>query len=585
MYTEYNSQNIYQKEFATSDTSNKKLNRFFGYIWKILLVIIVFIILFLLLIKFGVISLVSDVAPDVVILNQNEIGIMKGKSYQLEATVLPEEATNKQVIWTSSDPSIVEVNEVTGYINALKVGSAIVSVKTLINDVVSECIVNVTDKNILVTNLNVNEKYINLAVGFTHNLTYRTIPTNATELSLNFSSSDSSVAIVSNNGVIRGIKEGSAIITVSSNNGRVKDTAYVTVYKKGTNSVVNGESIKTTNYPKSINISDESLNLKIGSTSQLITTILPSDANQEISWSSSNSNVAVVDSNGLVTARGIGTATIVARTINNMIDTCQVIVGNYSLTLKGISVTTDYTVLPLNSSKQLIVAFNPSNATNKTITWTSSNPSIATIDSSGNIKAISPGSTIITARSLDGGYTDTVNVEVVNYNNIIEEKTLAFQNGTYSVGVNQTITLEPIITPSNATFKSVGFESSDPSIATVDANGVVKGFKAGQVTITATTKRNNIKASVVVNVNVIHSTGVSLNTTNLSMNLNETYTLTADVKPSNATDKTVNFKSDNPSIATVDNNGIIKAIGKGTTTIIVTPNGGGNTSSCMIVVK
>lgn len=588
MYTEYNSQNVYQNNennYNNYSNDQEKPNRFLTFLWKILLVIIILIVVFLLLIKFGVISLASDVVPDVVILSQNEIGIKKGKSYQLEATVLPEEATNKQVIWTSSDPSIVEVNEVSGYVKGLKVGTAIVTVKTLINDKISECIVNVSDKNVLVTNINVNEKYINLGVGYRHNLTYRTIPTNATELSLNFSSSDSSVATVSDNGVITGIKEGSAIITVASNNGLVKDTTYVTVYKKGASNVVNGESIKTTNYPSSINISDESINLKLGTTSQLIATVSPSDANQEISWSSSNSNVAVVDSNGLITARGAGTATIIGRTVNNLMDTCVVTVGNYSLTLKGISVTTDYTVLPINTTKQLVVAFNPSNATNKTVTWSSSNSKVATVDSSGNVKAVGAGSTIITAKSNDGGYTDTVSVEVVDYANLVEEKTLSFTNSTYSIGVNQTVSLEPVITPSNATFKSVGFVSSDPTIAVVDENGVVTGKKEGKVTITATTKRNNIKASVVVNVKVIPSTGVSLNSTNVTISLNDTYTLIANVKPSNATNKTVKFKSDNSNVAKVDNNGIITAVGKGTTTITVTPNGGGNPSTCMVVVK
>ncbi|MBQ8472369.1 MAG: Ig domain-containing protein [Bacilli bacterium] len=588
MYTEYNSQNVYQNNennYNNYSNDQEKPNRFLTFLWKILLVIIILIVVFLLLIKFGVISLASDVVPDVVILSKNEIGIKKGKSYQLEATVLPEEATNKQVIWTSSDPSIVEVNEVSGYVKGLKVGTAIVTVKTLINDKISECIVNVSDKNVLVTNINVNEKYINLGVGYRHNLTYRTIPTNATELSLNFSSSDSSVATVSDNGVITGIKEGSAIITVASNNGLVKDTTYVTVYKKGASNVVNGESIKTTNYPSSINISDESINLKLGTTSQLIATVSPSDANQEISWSSSNSNVAVVDSNGLITARGAGTATIIGRTVNNLMDTCVVTVGNYSLTLKGISVTTDYTVLPINTTKQLVVAFNPSNATNKTVTWSSSNSKVATVDSSGNVKAVGAGSTIITAKSNDGGYTDTVSVEVVDYANLVEEKTLSFTNSTYSIGVNQTVSLEPVITPSNATFKSVGFVSSDPTIAVVDENGVVTGKKEGKVTITATTKRNNIKASVVVNVKVIPSTGVSLNSTNVTISLNDTYTLIANVKPSNATNKTVKFKSDNSNVAKVDNNGIITAVGKGTTTITVTPNGGGNPSTCMVVVK
>lgn len=582
MYTEYNSQNIYQKP---DNYIEEKPNKFLSVLWKILLVIIILILLFLLLIKLGVISLNSSIAPEAVLLNQNEVGIKKGSGYQLVSTVLPETANNKQVIWTSSDPTVATVNEVSGYVKALKEGTSIITVKTLINDKMSECVVTVSDKNILVTKLSVNEKYISLAVGYTHNLTYRTTPSTATELSLNFTSSDPTVATVDQKGNIKGIKEGSAIITVSSNNGLVKDTAYVTVYKKGSSTVVGGESIVTDNYPKSINIKEETVNLSVGTTSQLIAEVLPDGINKEVSWSSSNSSVATVDSNGLITAHGIGTATIVAKTINNLMDTCIVTVGNYSLNLKSILITTDYSVLPIGISKQLTVAFNPSNATNKTITWTSSNPSVATVDSSGNVKAISQGSTVITAKSKDGGYTDTAIIEVVNYSNVVEEKTIAFKNNTYSVGINQTITLNPIITPSTATFKAVEFISSDPSIATVDINGVVKGIKEGKVTITAITKRNQIKATVTVTVKNIPSTAVSLNKTNIELTVNNTDTIVATVLPNTATNKTVTYKSENPDIATVSENGIITAKKKGTTTITVTPNGGGNSSTCLVTIK
>ena len=579
MYTEYNSQNIYEK--PDNYEKPEKPNRFFSVLWKILLVIIVLILLFLLLIKLGVISLTSSVAPEAILLNTNEVGIKKGNTYQLVSTVLPDNATNKQVVWTSSNPDIVSVNEVSGYIEGLEVGTAVITVKTLINDKTSECVVNVTDRNILVNSINLNEKYISLAVGYTHSLTYRTSPSNATELSLKFSSSDPSVATVSANGV----KEGSAIITVSSANGLASDTAYVTVYKRGASTISDGESVITETYPESINILNESVNLSVGTTSQLIAEVLPSDANQNISWSSSNSNVVTVDSNGLLTAKGVGTATIVAKTINNITDTCQVTVGNYSLNLRSILITTDYSVLPIGSKKQLVVAFNPSNATNKTVTWSSSNTSVATVDSSGNVKAISPGSAVITAKASDGGYTDTAIIEVVNYDNLIEEKTLSFASSSYSIGVNQTVTLNPIITPSNATFKAVEFQSSNTSIATVDANGVVRGIAPGQATITATTKRNGIKASVTVTVKTISSTSVSLNSTRVSINRGGTFSLVATVNPTNATNQSVTFKSDNPNIATIDSNGIITGVASGTATITVTPNGGGTSSTCLVTVN
>ena len=261
MYTEYNSQNTYNEvnveEFESNSNNNKGSQKIFSIIWKILLVILLFIFLFLGLIKFGVISLNSSIAPEAILLNQNEIGIKKGGTYQLISTIVPENANNKQVIWSSSDPSIATVNEVSGYVKGIKKGTAVITVKTLINDKTSECVVNVEDKNVLVTKININEKYISLAVGYSHSLSYRTTPSNATELSLNFTSSDPSVVTIDSKGIIKGIKPGSAIITVASNNGLVKDTTYVTVYKKGNTNVVSGESIATNNYPSKIELTNQ----------------------------------------------------------------------------------------------------------------------------------------------------------------------------------------------------------------------------------------------------------------------------------------------------------------------------------------
>lgn len=586
MYTEYNSNNISGNYGNPDDYKEAKPNKFFGVLWKILLVIIILIIGFMLLIQFGVISFSSSIMPDAILLNQNEVGIKKGKSYQLVATVLPENANNKQVIWSSSDPKIVKVNETTGYITGVKEGTAIITVKTLINDISTDCVVNVTGKDVLISGISFYQKNINIAVGYTHTLSYAVNPKNASGTNLTFSSSDPSVAIVNQDGIIKGLKEGNAIITVSARNGIVKDTTYVTVYKKGATTVVNGSPITTTTYPKSIKLDNTTLNLKQGTTSQVIATISPSDANQSISWSSSNTRVATVDSNGLIRAVGIGTATIIARTVNDLTANVKVTVGDYSLNVKNIMITTNYIVLPVGISKQLAVAFTPANASNKTVTWSSSNPSVATVDNSGNVKAISPGSTIIKATSNDGGYTDTATIEVTSNKNEIAEKTIAFSESSYTVGVNGTISLTPIITPSNATFKSVRFTSSDSSIATVDENGVVKGIKEGTVNITAETYHNHLKATTTVIVKYIPVTSVRLSVSSeVTIKNGETTTIVATVLPSNASDKTVTYKSDNPSIATIDNNGIVTGKGVGRTTITITPNGGGTPATTIINVK
>ncbi len=585
MYTEYNSNNVSNvNNFNQANDYDEKPNKFLSVLWKILLVIIILIIGFLLLIKFKVLSFTSSVMPNAIVLNQNEIGIKKGKGYQLVSTVLPENAENKQVVWESSDPKIVSVNSVTGYITGVKEGSATITVKTLINDISTDCIVNVSGKNILVSKIVLNEKRISLAVGYTHSLTYQITPKNATENDLIFTSSDSSVATVNQSGVIQGLKEGNAIITVSSSNGLAKDTTYVSVYKKGASTVVDGEPIKTDNYPKSLTVSPQSLNLKLGGSSQLIASVLPEKSNNQISWSSTNSRVATVDSNGLVSAVGMGSATIIARTINDITYNVNVLVGNYSKELRSILVTTNYITLAVSNSKQLAVAFTPSDASNKNVFWTSSNPSVATVDKYGVVKAISPGSTIIKATSEDGGYTDTATIEVVNYDNIIEEKSIAFDSSSYTVGIGSTKSLIPIITPSNATFKSVRFESSNPSIATVDENGVVRGLKEGTVSITATTNRNRLKATTTIIVKYINATSVKVNTTNVNLGKNETFTLVATVLPSDATNKKVSYSVSNSNIATIDANGIITGKNTGTTTITITPSEG-NPATVLVNVK
>lgn len=585
MYTEYNSNNVSNvNNFNQANDYDEKPNKFLSVLWKILLVIIILIIGFLLLIKFKVLSFTSSVMPNAIVLNQNEIGIKKGKGYQLVSTVLPENAENKQVVWESSDPKIVSVNSVTGYITGVKEGSATITVKTLINDISTDCIVNVSGKNILVSKIVLNEKRISLAVGYTHSLTYQITPKNATENDLIFTSSDSSVATVNQSGVIQGLKEGNAIITVSSSNGLAKDTTYVSVYKKGASTVVDGEPIKTDNYPKSLTVSPQSLNLKLGGSSQLIASVLPEKSNSQISWSSTNSRVATVDSNGLVSAVGMGSATIIARTINDITYNVNVLVGNYSKELRSILVTTNYITLAVSNSKQLAVAFTPADASNKNVFWTSSNPSVATVDKYGVVKAISPGSTIIKATSEDGGYTDTATIEVVNYDNIIEEKSIAFDSSSYTVGIGSTKSLIPIITPSNATFKSVRFESSNPSIATVDENGVVRGLKEGTVSITATTNRNRLKATTTIIVKYINATSVKVNTTNVNLGKNETFTLVATVLPSDATNKKVSYSVSNSNIATIDANGIITGKNTGTATITITPSEG-NPATVLVNVK
>ncbi len=610
MYTEYNSQNVEKNNneinydnYNSNSNSNNKNNNFekdpniyvteqkqtngnkiLSMVWKILLVIIVLIVLFIALIQFGVISFGSDVAPEVVLLNQNEVGLKRYESYQLVHSVLPDNSTNKQVVFESSDPSVVEVNEATGYITAKKNGTATITVKTLINERISECVVTVGNKVTSATGIALNEKNINLAVKNNSYLTYRMIPSNSTAGSLVFSSSDPSVATVNSKGRVTAVKPGNAVITVSSVDGTIKDTSYVTVYEKGKTTVVSGSVVNTSTYPTSVKLNNTSMNLTIGSTSQLIGTVSPAQASQTLNWSSNNTNVVTVNQSGLVKAVGAGNATVVAKTINGITATCNITVGNYSNKLKKIEITVKESAIPVNREKQLIVAFTPSTATNKTITWTSDNTAVATVDSSGLVKTIAPGTATITARAADGGLTSTAKINVYKDTYEVLPTSVWFAQSNYKIGIGTTLPLTPGITPSKVTETGFTFKSSDVSIATIDSSGTVYGKKAGTVTITATSKASNhLQAKTTVVVSKIEAKSIKLNSTDITFysgSVCDTFQLVPELQPSNATKETMTFTSSDTKVATVDKNGKIKAINTGTTTIRVVH---GNVSATAIV--
>ncbi len=143
----------------------------------------------------------------------------------------------------------------------------------------------------------------------------------------------------------------------------------------------------------------------------------------------------------------------------------------------------------------LKATIKPANATNKAITWKSSNKKIATVDKNGKVKAIKAGTVKITVTAKDSGKTATCKITVTE-----PVKNISFSKKIYSVKKGKTITLKYSITPKNASNKKVTFKSSNKKIATVDKNGKVKGIKRGKVTITVTTKDGKKTAKCTVKV-------------------------------------------------------------------------------------
>ena len=236
-------------------------------------------------------------------LDQSSLELSVGEIYEFVATVLPENATNKELIWSSSDESVLTVND--GVITAIKEGKATITVKSKDGFKSSNCevIVNKEPSIIHVTSVSLNETTLNLETGDRYTLQATVLPTDATDKSLSWSSSDDSIVTVTNKGKLTALKAGEATITVTTKDGGLTSSCTVNVTQKVV--PVNGVSL---NYSE--------LELSVDSSENLLAKVLPTNAtNKEVIWSSTNESVAtVVD--GLVTAISVGEAIIVVETVD-----------------------------------------------------------------------------------------------------------------------------------------------------------------------------------------------------------------------------------------------------------------------------
>ena len=236
-------------------------------------------------------------------LDQSSLELSVGETYEFIATVLPENATNKELIWSSSDESVLTVND--GVITAIKEGKATITVKSKDGFKSSNCEVTVNKEPsiIHVTSVSLNETTLNLETGDRYTLIATVLPTDATDKSLSWSSSDDSIVSVTNKGKITAISAGEATITVTTKDGGLTASCTVNVTQKVV--PVNGVSL---NYSE--------LELSVDSSENLLAKVLPTNAtNKEVIWSSTNESVAtVVD--GLVTAISVGEAIIVVETVD-----------------------------------------------------------------------------------------------------------------------------------------------------------------------------------------------------------------------------------------------------------------------------
>ena len=507
-------------------------------------------------------------------LSQNKAQLNKWNRLNLKYTITPEDADNKEVVWTSSDSSVARVDNY-GSVLALKDGVATITVKTKDGDFTDSCEVKVGNggvpETVKVTEVDITNNSLFLNAGETTQLNVVVKPENATNKKIEYSTTNANVATVDANGLVKAVGEGRAYIYAKSADGP-SDSVYVYVRKSVTPQPP--KEVKVTN----VSVDRRYLTLEEGENYTLTATVSPADAtNKTVNYSSSDSRVATVDANGNIKAVKAGYAYIYAKSVDGPYAYSYVTVKAKEIPqppkevkVTNVSVDRRYLTLEEGENYTLTATVSPADATNKTVNYSSSDSRVATVDANGNITAVKAGSAYIYAKSVDGPYaysyvtvkakeTPQPPAEVKVTNITLDTRYLRLDAG-------KKYELNYTVYPYNATDKTLTWTSSNENVATVE-NGVITAIGRGSAYITATST-NGVQTTCYVDVygeaKPVKVTGIYFSDRQLGLKVGETKAASVLFTPNNATNKSVTYSSLNSSIARVDENGNITGVRPGT---------------------
>jgi len=484
-------------------------------------------------------------------LNKDTVTLSKGSSEKLTVTYNPAETTDdKTVTWSVVDANVATVAQ-DGTITAKENGTTTVTANC--GGKTATATVIVTSK---LQSISLNKETLELAKGQTETLQVSYHPVDTTDSKeVTWTSSNTAVATVDANGTVTAVANGDAVITATC--GEKTATCAVNVSTK----------------LQSISLNKETMELNKGATEKLTVSYTPDDTTdpKDVVWTSSNGAVATVAQDGTVTAVAPGQATIVA-TCGNKTASCQVDVKS---PLTAISIGEDIAELLPGQEKTLTVVYTPEDTTDaKEVVWTTSDATIATVEN-GKVTAIAPGTVTITAAC--GTITDSITVTVPE----VHMDSIAIKEPNVTIEKNATKKLEVLYYPENTTDdRTVTWTVDDESVLSVAEDGTITAKAAGTATVTATCGGKTTTATITV---IVPLTSISLDKETARVEKGNTTTLTVTYNPEDTTDaKTVTWTSLNPTVATVDEHGVVTAKAAGTA--VIKAQVGDKTATCTVTV-
>ena len=341
------------------------------------------------------------------VIKNHRTNLSLSESTTLNVDILSDEVSADDITFVSSDDMIASVDE-NGLVTANSVGTAYIYAESKTSDEVYDyCIINVYDSNVLVpvSSIKLNTDCVTLQPGNETKLTATVLPENSIDKSVVWSSSDVNVAYVSQDGTVTAIAAGECAITCMSNyDNQVIATAHVIVSEP----IVEVAKIEYEAPSK----------VKVGKKFKIKITVLPKNASRtDVTFSSSNTKYATVNSNGVVTTKKAGAGKTVTITISAT-DSSKLKV-NYSFKIEPIKVTkvtltASTTTVKVGKTAKITAKILPTNATNKNVKWKVSNTKYASISSKGILTAKKAGKTVkVTATAKDGSKKyGTINIKI-----------------------------------------------------------------------------------------------------------------------------------------------------------------------------
>lgn len=488
-----------------------------------------------------------------IFLSETETTMQKGSKKTLTATEFPCQAIPQDIEWSSSDESICSVDS-SGTISALKVGTATITARTKESGLTDSCTVTVDTP---VTDITLDKNQLNMTMDSTENLQATVSPSDSDQ-QVSWSSTNKLVCTVDQNGKVTATGVGSAeIIATAFRNGRFSATCNVTVITPVTG----------------LSFEKKSLTIPMGSQASIHATITPAGASKYVVWMTTDSNVCTVDSSGNVTAVNPGKAYITACSKDGMwIATCQIIV---TAPITGLSLDKTKMTLPVGSRGSVTATVTPADAS-KYIVWSTTDPNVCTVDSSGNVTAVNPGFACVTASSIDGIWSVDCQVTVAD-----PITGLSFEKASMTIPVGSKELIPATVTPADSS-KYLMWFSSDDDVCTVDSFGNVTALHPGTAYVTALSQDGIWKARCEVTV-AVPITGFSLDKTKLTLPVGSQDTITAEVTPTDSI-KYISWYSSDSNVCTVDSSGRITALHPGTSYIVAYSQDGLWGQTCVVTV-